>query len=393
MIRLRNVFGRQVDHSDRLRVQFIVPRLGIGGAERHVATLMQALDPGIFDPSVVTIGTGGEFLDELRSAGFPTRALARGKRGLLLALVELVKHMRRTRPDVVVVRGANAELLGRIAAVLTGVPRTVVWIHNNSDLEPRPRSRRLADRLLERATSAYFGVAHGQRPYITEELGYPAEKVHIIHNGVELPSTPEPSPEADPELMTELGIVPDSPVVGIVAVLRPEKDHITFLHAARLVHESCPEARFLVVGEGALRAELHELADTLGIGDRVHFTGLRTDVDALLHHMDVVVLSSFTEAFPLAILEAMRAARPVVSTAVGGTPEMVDHGVTGFLVEPRDAASLGERVLELLDDADRARKMGRAGFDKLQAEFSLDRSVRQAEDRLLQVAGRTLSRV
>ncbi|OLS97846.1 hypothetical protein BJF90_42190 [Pseudonocardia sp. CNS-004] len=101
------------------------------------------------------------------------------------ALVALVRAMRAERPDVVVTRGYNAEALGRIAAALTRVPRAVVWVHNATDITPRGRVRPVVDRLLEPVTSAYYGVAHAQRPYLVDHLGHPAEKVEIIHNGVD----------------------------------------------------------------------------------------------------------------------------------------------------------------------------------------------------------------
>lgn len=381
---------RRVRHSGRLRVLFVVPKLGLGGAERHVATLIPTLDPLAFDPSLVTIGEGGRLFDEVAAAGFPARALGRTRRQLPLALAELVGHMRRTRPDVVVLRGANAELIGRLAAVLSGVPRTVVWVHNNSDLVPRAAARKLADRLLEPATSAYYGVARGQLPYMTAQLGYPESKVRIIHNGVDLARFPivDRAGDADRALAAELGLEPGDPLIGIVAVLRPEKDHATLLRAARQVLERHPRARFLVVGHGALEEDLRALAAELGLGPSVIFAGLRRDVDALLRLMDVFVLTSYTEAFPMALLEAMAAGTPAVCTSVGGIPEMIDEGVTGHLVPPRDPDALARTLSDLLDDLPRARAMGRAARQKLEAEFTLERSVRRAEEALAETAGR-----
>lgn len=381
---------RRVRHNGRLRVLFVVPKLGLGGAERHVATLIPTLDPLAFEPSLVTIGEGGRLFDEVAAAGFPARALGRTRRQLPLALAELVGHMRRTRPDVVVLRGANAELIGRLAAVLSGVPRTVVWVHNNSDLVPRAAARRLADRLLEPATSAYYGVARGQLPYMTAQLGYPASKVRIIHNGVDLARFPlvDRAADEDRTLAAELGLEPGDPLIGIVAVLRPEKDHATLLRAARTVLERHPRARFLVVGHGALEDDLRALAAELGLGSSVIFAGLRRDVDALLRLMDVFVLTSYTEAFPMALLEAMAAGTPAVCTSVGGIPEMIDEGVTGHLVPPRSPDALARALADLLDDLPRARAMGRAARQKLEAEFTLERSVRRAEEALAETAGR-----
>jgi glycosyltransferase involved in cell wall biosynthesis len=380
-----SLLRRRVRDSGPLRVTYVVPDLGVGGAERHVTALLPALERHRFAASVICIGQRGALFEELVTAGIPARALHRRKRQLLGALLDLVRELRRTRPDIVITRGYNAELLGRIAALLTRVPRTIVWVHDCGGLAPRTRVRRLADRMLNPLTSACYGVAEAQRPYLTEVLGHRAAAMCIVRNGVDVS---RPVPAADPATAAGLGIGPGEPVVGIVAALRPEKDHATLLQAAGLVLDELPGTRFLIVGDGPLRPELARLADWLGIADRVIFTGARDDVGALLAVMDVVALSSYSECLPTAVLEAMAAGRPTVCTAVGGVGELVTEGVTGHLVPPRDPAALARQCVALLRDRDRARAMGRAGRARAEAEFAFPRHVRDAETALEQTAGR-----
>ncbi|GAB3299774.1 hypothetical protein GCM10027451_01530 [Geodermatophilus aquaeductus] len=368
----------------RLRVAFVVPDLGIGGAERHVTTLVSRLDRRRFDPSVVCLGREGELFPALADSGVPAVALHRAKREAPACLRDLVRVLRETAPDVVVLRGYSAETLGRLAAVLARVPRVVVWVHNCGDLEPRGALRRLVDVLLDPVTHAYFGVAHAQVPYMVEHLGLPRRKVRIIHNGVD-PSRFDGV--ADPATRPGLGLQEDDLVVGIVAALRPEKDHETFLRAAALVAAADVRARFLVVGEGDRRPALEALARELGIADRVVFTGARDDVGAVLRAIDVFVLCSFTiECFPMALLEAMAAARPAVCTAVGGIPEMIEDGVTGHLVPPRDPAALADRLVPLLGSEQQRLALGAAARARVEAEFTLERSVQEAQQQLLDVA-------
>lgn len=386
------LFRRRVRPTGALRVMYVVPDLGVGGAERHVTTLLPALDRTRFEPSVVCIGQPGDLYGSLAGAGgVAARALGRTKREFLIALAELVRLMRQSRPDVVITRGYNAEMLGRIAAILTRVPRVVVWVHNYGDLEPRSRVRWLADRVLDPFTSAYYGVAHGQVHYLTDELGYPSAKIRVIPNGVAHPAGGE----------APLGLAGDGlgqfegagPVVGIVAALRPEKDHPTLLRAARLVIDEIPQARFLVIGDGPARPELEQLATRLGIVDQVIFTGARADVPELLSVIDVFTLSSFTvECAPMALLEAMAAARPAVCTAVGGVPDILVEDVTGYLVPPRDPRALAAALLRVLRDPERARQMGRAARQRLESEFSLDRCVATAAREIEQTAGRVPAR-
>ena len=327
------MFRRPVRSDGPLHVLFVVPDLTVGGAERHVATLLPAMDRTRFAPSVLCINQPGPLFAEVEAAGVPARALDHPKAnvlGLVCALVELVVHLLRTRPDVVVMRGANAELLGRIAAVLARVPRTVVWVHNCGEVTPRPRARTLADRLLGPVTSAYYGLARGQVPYLVDELGYERSKIRLVHNGADPARYPfVPVEERSRALAEELGVQPGDAVVGIVAVLRPEKDHTTFLRAARTVLERVPHARFLVVGRGKYPEDMERVqaqARELGIADRVVFTGRRADVADVVALMDVFCLTSYTvECFPMALLEAMAVGRAAVCTAVASSSAIGKH--------------------------------------------------------------------
>ena len=359
-----------------IRVMFIEPDLQFGGAERHVTTLLPRMDPARFTPSVICIGEEGGLFADLLAAGIEARALhLSGKRNVLRALKELISVARQARPDVVVVRCFNAETLGRIAARVAGVDHSIVWVHSMLDLRQRTKVHTAIDRALIRWTSGYFGVAEAQRKYLVE-LGYPAERIRIIHNGVDLALF---DAETNRTPLAEFGFAEDEPVVGIVAGLHPWKDHGTLLKAARIVIDKIPDARFLIVGEGVTRPELESLCDDLQITPNVHFTGARHDVARLLTAIDVFALTSTTEAFPISLLEAMACGRPAVCTAVGGVPELLTDGESGYLVPPKDTQQLAARLLSLLSDPDTARRMGRAGRERVEAEFSLDRTVASAE--------------
>lgn len=363
--------------STRIRVMHVVPDLGVGGAERHVTWLMPNLDRSKFDTAVVCIGDEGRLFGALAASDVRAVALHRTKRQAIGALRDLMREMRNFAPDVVITRGYNAEVLGRIAAWLTRVPHNVVWVHNYGDTEPRGTVRRIADRLLGRVTSAYFGLVRAQIDYLVDDLKYPLGKIRIIHNGVD--------PDGfqwtdDRSAVSDLGIGESDKVVGIFAMLRPEKDHDTFLRAARIVVDRVPDAKFLIVGDGPMRPEIERLIRELDLDDRVVLTGFRSDVPDLLRAIDVFVLSSYTvECFPIALLEAMAAGRPAVCTAVGGVPEMIEEPTTGYLVPPRDPDALADRLVRILSDAEHARRMGQAARARLQTRFSLRASVSATE--------------
>jgi glycosyltransferase involved in cell wall biosynthesis len=219
--------------------------------------------------------------------------------------------------------------------------------------------------------------------------------VELIHNGVDLARYD--LTEACCTLPEEYGFAEGTPLVGVVARLEPEKGHATLLEAWPKVLARVPDARLLVVGEGSLADQLHEQAEQLGImgeaceGDRcvgtrharpdakVVFTGRRDDVPSVTAALDVAVLPSYREALGLAILEAMALARPVVATEVGGIPEMVEHGVTGLLVPPRDPGALADAIARLLTDHPFADVLGRNGHRLVRERFGVERMVAAIE--------------
>ncbi len=366
---------------DRIRVLFVTPNLGIGGAERHIATLAPALDPSRFEVRVVCIKEEGPLFDDVVRAGVPALSLGSGTRQAPTALVRLVRIMRRFRPDAVITRGLNADILGRTAATIARVPAVILWKHNTGHIE-RSALEVVSEKALDPFTDRYFAVAHGQVPYLTGELGWPERKIRVIHNGVDPGAFPYSPPDGErPAAAAGLGIRPGDRVVGILAVFRPEKDHETFIRAARIVADRIPEARFVLAGDGPGREELEALTRELGLEERLVFAGLRSDVEDVLASLDVVVLSSFTiECFPYAILEAMAMGVPAVCTAVGGLPEMIEDGVTGRLVPPKDPAALAEGIIDVLSDEDRRRAMGVAARERLERNFTLERSAAAAGD-------------
>lgn len=370
-----------------LRVTFVVPDLAAGGAERHVTTLVEHLDPARVQARVVCLGEQGALFADA-AAWVPATAYGHSKRQMLRSVWRLARELRATRTDVVVLRGYSAEIVGRLAAVLARVPHRVIWVHNSSDLGERGRVRALSDRVLGPVTSAWFGVAEQQRGYLTGELGFPAERVHIIYNGVD-PALHRPAADGAvrDRVRAGLGLADDEVAIGILAAMRPEKDHATLLRAAARVVAEDERARFVLVGDGALRPDLERQAVQLGLGDRVVFAGYRSDVSDVLEALDVFVLSSWSECLPMSVLEAMASGRPVVCTDVGGIPEVVEEGRSGFLVPPRDEVRLAGRLLELVRSPELRHGLGTRGRERIEADFTLARSVRETERVLLQIAG------
>ncbi|MBT0566281.1 glycosyltransferase [Williamsia sp. CHRR-6] len=368
----------------------VVPDLRVGGAERHVVTLMPALAERGHHAAVICIGDRGALFDQLEWTGVQAQALRRTKKQFPLALVQLVLAMRRWRPEVVLTRGYNADMLGRLAAIIARVPTRIVWVHHHAEVDDRTPLRRRADAVLDRYTTAYFGVAQTQRAFLTDVLGFAEDKVVIIRNGVDVASVAPTRSRA--EVLSGTVIAGRSRVVGTVSAMRPEKDHPTFLRAAAQLAATGVDVGFLVVGDGPERLRTEALAAELGVGDRVLFTGRRFDVADLLAAMDVFVLSSAAvECFPMALLEAMAVGVPAVCTDVGGVGEMIvdsdSETGTGHLVPARDPDALARSVGAVLADPERAAAMGRAAAQRVAWEFSATAMVERTERALVGVTG------
>jgi len=214
------------------------------------------------------------------------------------------------------------------------------------------------------------------------EEGYDERKITVIRNGID--PTPFGKKATAGKLHQELGLPPGAPIVAVLSRLSPIKGLEYFLEAVRTVAAKAPEARFLIVGQAEpqdaeYRRTLETYADRLGLGRRLVFTGLRLDVPQVLDEVAVSVLPSLSEGLSNVLLESMAAGVPVVATRVGGSPEAVEEGVTGFLVPPRDAAGLAGAISRVLEDRDLAARLGRAGRARVVERFSIQDVIRQTE--------------
>jgi glycosyltransferase involved in cell wall biosynthesis len=230
------------------------------------------------------------------------------------------------------------------------------------------------NRLLTPMTDGFIAVAANHGRHLIEREHFPAAKVNVIPNGVDTYRF-RSLPDSGLAVRAKLGIPPIAPVCGIVAALRPEKNHALFLRAAGLAAKHRPDAHFVVVGEGPERTKLERVAIEAGVGSCTHFVGSRSDIPQVLSAFDVFALTSHNEANPVSILEAMACEIPIVSTRVGSVAESVADGQTGYLVEPGDANGLAHHWMTLFADRTLARSLGMAGRQAVEANWSLDRMV------------------
>lgn len=225
-------------------------------------------------------------------------------------------------------------------------------------------------RLTRRLPDRVICVSSAVRDVVLRREGIHPSRIRVVHNGI---AAPRPSdPEASLAVREEFDIPPEAPIVGMVANFnRQVKGAVHYIDAIPLVLRDVPEARFLLIGLGDNRLALQARAEAAGVGDRLVFTGFRSDIDRLYDALDVSVLTSLSEGLSITLLESMRHGVPVVATDVGGNPEVVRDGETGFLVPPADPVRFAAAVVRLLQDRGLSRRLGERGRDVVSNEFRL----------------------
>jgi glycosyltransferase involved in cell wall biosynthesis len=342
-------------------VLHVCDKFGVAGSSIHgVSRLFSWWFPRYdrrFDVSLVGLKRPEPASALLQDQGIAVRHLSRGRFDPRI-LGDLVKVARERDARILHVHGYASADFGRLAARRVGA---ALVLHEHFADPHMPGYQGVADRLLAGLTDRAIAVSASTRDFLVAERHVPAERVRLIWNGAPLDEF-APRPDAERQaLRRELGLPEAAPVIGTIGRLSEQKGHRYLLDALPAVLARRPDVRVLVVGDGDQLPALRSRAADHGIADRVLFAGHRTDVPALLSAIDVFTIASTYEGTPLALFEAMAAGRTIVSTAVDGCREVLEDGVTGLLVPPRDPEALGTALLRVLEDPPlRARLAGSA---------------------------------
>ncbi len=359
----------------RIKVLHIVYSLHLGGAERVVTNYALHHDRQVYEPVVVALTQGGPLEDDLNAAGVTTYILGKRLGFDPRVILKLARIMRDEGVKIVHVHTPLANNWGVPAALLSGV-RTV--IRTEHGLFRRERQYYIFLNAVLGLFNRQILACSNRAKDSHVAMDPPSRrKYRTIYNGIDVAQYRNPGDTS--KLRKELNLPEGTSVVGIIGSLIPLKGHRTFLRMAELVARDRPAVRFLIVGEGPLHGELESLARERGLAKQVIFTGVRRDIPELLSLMNVFVLSSYSEAHPLTILEAMAAGKAVVATDVGGNAESVVHGETGFIVPPDDSETLYREVKRLLEDPELAARMGKNGYERVRREFTVEKMVSETE--------------
>jgi L-malate glycosyltransferase len=359
-----------------VRVLWLVKGLGPGGAERLLVTTARWRDRRrVAARALYLLPHKAALVEDLVAEGVPVACLGYRRSLDPRWLAALRRSLVEAPVDVVHAHSPLMAIGARVAArslPRRRRPRVVVTDHNV--WESYVVATRWADALTSRLDDARLTVSEAVRASLPNRIHRRAE---AVLQGIEVQQVQAQRGQRA-AVRAELGIEPGALAVGTVANLRAEKAYPDLLVAAREVVRRLPDVRFVTVGQGPLEAEVRVLHARLGLGDRVVLLGYRPDAVRLMAGCDLFVLASRYEGLPVAVMEALALGLPVVATAVGGVPEVVEHGREGLLVPPGRPDELAAAVLTLLTDAERRARMSEAAARR-GAALSIDAAVRQTE--------------
>jgi glycosyltransferase involved in cell wall biosynthesis len=375
----------------RRRILYLIDQaVDSGGAERFAIGLATRLPADRYEVWVCsTRKFEPAVAAALDAAGVKHLHLGRRRKLQLHRFAPLAQLMRRERFDILHSHMFGSNLWGALFGRAYRVPVIIAHEHNWA-FSGEPARVWLDRHVIGRLSTRFIAVSNAQRGLMTTVEKLPAEQIVV------LPTAYIPSKEtAGTDVRAELALSPDTPLVGTAAILRSEKALDILIEAHAEVIRRIPAAHLVIAGEGDREADLRARADELGIADRVHLIGLRSDVDALLRAFDVGAMSSDWEGMPLFVFECMAAGTPLVATDVGGLPEIVEQGRTGILVPRRDPSALGAAIAGLLADPERGRELAAAAAQRSE-QFTIEAVSRRFADLydelLAEYAARTDSR-
>jgi sugar transferase (PEP-CTERM/EpsH1 system associated) len=345
-----------------IKVMHLVLNLNVGGLERFIIELIKSYSNHI-SPIIVCLEGAGEL--SVFVEGAEIIALNEEPGMKFTAIRKLVDITKKYSIQVIHTHNEAAHFYGSVAGFMGGVPvvhtRHGRYLHNS-------RKKMFLNTVSSFLSSKIVGVSGDVSELMIRNEFIPRKKVLTILNGVDVDAY-SPQPAKD---IFSFSTAPASAIkIGIVARLNEVKDHLNLLNACKVLTGFTDDFQLIIVGDGPLRTQLEAEAQNLQINGSILFTGTRNDIADILNELDIYVLSSISEGTSMTLLEAMACELPVVATNVGGNPEVVMDGETGFLVPPKNPEAFAERLLLLIKERELRSTMGRAGRSRVLRHFSI----------------------
>jgi glycosyltransferase involved in cell wall biosynthesis len=342
---------------------------GISGSEAHLLALLPQLKERGWDVRFLMLHEhepgAWDFARELRARGIPLDAISLAADVDPVAFLRIAGYLGRLRPGILHTHLVHADVYGQLTGALTGIPVRVSTKHGFNEFREN-RGFALGDRAIASLAHTHIAISRGLARYLEEVEGFDGSSFEIVHYGIE----PDGVPRA---------YAADVPRLLCVGRLIPIKGHIVLLRAFAQARRQVPSLRLDIAGRGPLEPALRALTKELGIEDAVRFVGYVAPIQRAIEDAAAVVVPSMGEGFGMVALEAMERARPVVAAEIGGLGELVEDGVTGYLVPPGEAEPLADAIVAVASNLPRAAAMGEAGRRRALDEFLQDRCTDRTE--------------
>ncbi len=367
-----------------MRVLWMIDSLGPGGAESLMLPLLRSLKDRVEEPRVCVlyVRAGNPTAVELEKLGIRVDLMHVRNLRDLDHIWRVFKYVHSHQPDIIHTQLETSDILGSLIGKILKIP-TIATMHT---LDERPLARKIKKnwrnslrwQCLNSAARYTIAVSNFTRQHYLR-LGFRSAKMITMYNGIDL-SNFTPRNAAHSAKSSLFGIPEDSTVITTVAVLREPKGVQYMLQAFGHVAALVPNAYYIIAGDGDHRKTLEEMAQSLGIADRVIFMGYRKDIPEILAASDLFVFPTLQDALPTVLLEAMAAGLPIIASQIGGVPEIITHGANGLLISPASPSSLSEACLRILQDEQLAARLTAAGLDTVQRRFDVQQQASSLYD-------------
>lgn len=376
--------------QDLIKIVHVVHSFGVGGLENGVVNLINRLDEH-FEHTVLCLSRSGAMAERLLDRRVAVIEMKLPTDKFRFPILKLSRVLRGIAPDIVHTRGwssVDAISAARVAGIACVIHGEHGW--EAADPQGLNRKRMLVRKCLSPLVDRFVTVSDDLKRWLNQVVGIAERKITRIHNGVDVRRFSIGHKEA---ARRALGLDDSVFVIGTVGRLDPVKDHASLLQGFESITRAQQPAYLLVVGDGPIRGEIQAQAHRLGIADKVKFLGERNDIPLVLQALDAFALTSVAEGISNTILEAMASGLPVIATRVGGNPELVEHGRTGQVVEPRDVLALTQAIRSYLSDTKMRCAHGANARERVQQNFSLERMAAQYADLYLGLLDRRAEKV
>ena len=369
---------------DNPSILFVIDGIEFGGGERTFLQLIEQLPREKYNIYTATTPNGA-FSEMLTKKNIDYVPLDLTKRFSWKALKTLLRIIAENNIDIVHSQGGKVDFYTRLASRILKskikVVNTIAMPVEGYDVSFLKKAIYcFIDRFCERYVDRFIVVSKSLQTTLENNHKIPGEKIALVYNGIELDEyQDEASEEFSFKLKKEFNMGKSVSLVGAIGRIVWQKGFEYLVEAVPAILKECPEVRFMIIGDGPLKKELVEKSRKLGIADKIIFTGFRTDIKEALVSIDILVMPSLREGFPMVTLEAMAMAKPIIAADIDGIREQIEHQKNGLLVPPENPVVLAEAVISLLKNKEKAERLGLAAKKRVEEEFSLKKMVNETE--------------